>query len=273
MIFAISNQEILWSFHGDAPVTKDRRSYTDAEELALTTQVGGYCPLCGGELFYVKNNRSYKGYELAHIYPLHPKPQELKELAGVPLLNPDVNHPDNQIPLCGRCHRRFDRPRTLKEYEELAAIKRKLIDRAAQRALNDEYPLEADINRIIARLHETKFKEDGTPDLEFEPKSLGRKFNNSLPVPTQRKIRHNVSDYYQYIKGEFRELELQAPAASELIYTQVKAYYLKQKGLGLSQPTIFGNVVDWIRLTTSPDTPEAAEIVASFFVQNCEVFE
>jgi len=46
-----------------------------------------------------------------------------------------VNHPDNQIPLCGRCHPRFDKPRTLKEYEELASIKQKLIDRAAQRAL------------------------------------------------------------------------------------------------------------------------------------------
>jgi hypothetical protein len=254
-------------------VTNARRSYSDSEELALTTQVGGYCPRCGAELFYVKNNRSYKGYELAHIYPLNPKPQELKELAGVSLLNPDVNHPDNQIPLCGRCHPRFDKPRTLKEYEELASIKQKLIDRAAQRALNGQYPLEADINRIIARLYETKFNEDGTSDLEFEPKSLEKKFDNSLPVLTQRKIHHNVADYYQYIKDEFRELELQVPGASELIYTQVRAYYLKQKSLSLSQPTIFANVVDWIRLTTSPDTPESAEIVASFFVQNCEVFE
>lgn len=254
-------------------MAKARRSYTEAEELALTTQVGGYCPLCGGELFYVKENRSYKAYELAHIYPLNPKPQELKELDGVALLNPDVNHPDNLIPLCGRCHPRFDKPRTLKEYVELAALKQKLIDRAAQRALNDEYPLEADINRIIARLHETKFKDDGTLDLQFEPKSLERKFDASLPVLTQRKIRHNVTDYYQYIKDEFRELELQVPTASELIYTQVRVYYLKQQSLGLPQSVIFGNVVEWIRMTTSPDTPEAAEIVASFFVQNCEVFE
>ena len=217
--------------------------------------------------------RWYKAYELAHIYPLNPTPQELKELGGARLLNPDVNHPDNQIPLCGRCHPHFDKPRTLKEYEELAAVKQKLIDRAAQRALNNEYPLEADINRIISRLHETKFNEDGTPDLEFEPKSLESKFGDSLPVPTQRKIRHNVTDYYQYIKNEFRELEFQVPAASEVIYAQVRAYYLKQKSLGLPQSAIFGNVIDWIRLTTSPDTPEASEIVASFFVQNCEVFD
>jgi transcription initiation factor IIE alpha subunit len=57
-----------------------RRTYTTAEELSLTTQVEGKCPLCGASLFYTKKSRSYKEYELAHIYPLNPKPDEKEEL-------------------------------------------------------------------------------------------------------------------------------------------------------------------------------------------------
>lgn len=235
--------------------------------------MGGYCPLCGTYLFYTKKSRSYKGYELAHIYPLNPRLDEVEELKNVHRLNKDVNHPDNIIPLCTPCHTRFDKPRTVEEYEELAAIKKKLIERAAQRTLNDEYPLEEDIGRIVARLHEVEFNENDTPELQFDPKRVDEKFNSSMPTPTRRKIKHSVRDYYQHVRREFRELELLAPMASQIIFAQVRAYYLKQKSLGLSQAAVFSNLVDWIRKTTSSQTPEAAEIVASFFVQNCEVFE
>jgi hypothetical protein len=254
-------------------VANARRSFTQADEISLTTQVGGYCPICGDALFYVKKSRSYKRYELAHIYPLNPKPEEAAELKNVRRLHADVNHPDNLIPLCTGCHTQFDKPRTREEYEELVALKERLIAKAAQRALNEEYPLEAAIGKIIARLHDVDFEEDAHIELELEAKSVEEKLDESLPGPTRRKIKHAVADYYQFIRREFREIELQEPTASQLIYSQVRTYYLKQKSLGLPQSAIFGNVVEWLRLTTSLQAPEAAEIVASFFVQNCEVFE
>jgi hypothetical protein len=250
-----------------------RRSYAQAEELALTTQVGGYCPLCDTSLFYEKKGRSYKAFELAHIYPLNPKLDELTELKDVKLLHPDVNHPDNIVPLCTPCHTRFDKPRTSQEYEQLASIKRKLIEKAFQRALHDEYPLEVDIARIITRLNDVTVSDDSVPLLELAAKNVDLKFNETMPMPTRRKIKHAIADYYPYIQGEFRELEFHTPVAAELIYAQVRLFYLKQKSLGLPQSTVFSNVVEWLVHTTSPATSEAAEIVASFFVQNCEVFE
>ncbi len=254
-------------------MTTARRVYTQAEELALTTQVGGYCPLCDKPLFYTKKGRNYKYYELAHIYPLNPTDEEVEELKDVTRLHADVNHPDNQISLCVKCHTRFDKPRTCAEYQELAAIKQKLIDKQAQRSLINEYPLEADIERVIARLHEIESSDKAKADLQLDAKSLDEKFDNSLPGLTRRKIKHAVTDYYPHIKRGFRDLELQTPMAAELIYSQVRTYYLKQKSLGLSQPQIFANVVEWLRVTTHSESPEAPEIVASFFVQNCEVFD
>ena len=45
----------------------ERRSYTTAEEITLTTQVESCCPLCGTALFYKKKGHTHRFYELAHI--------------------------------------------------------------------------------------------------------------------------------------------------------------------------------------------------------------
>jgi ATP-dependent exoDNAse (exonuclease V) alpha subunit len=251
----------------------DRRSYSQAEQLALTTQVGGECPLCGCALFYTKNSRSYKGYELAHIYPLNPTAEELRELDGVMTLSADVNHPDNLIPLCVGCHPRFDKPRTRAEYEELVKVKKALIARAFNRALFGSYPIEEDLRKIISRLHQIHLADDEISDLQLKAKKADDKFDPSLPNLTRRKIKQSIADYYQHIQKEFKELELTTPNASEVIYSQVKTFYKKQKSLQLPQSVQFENVVEWFVAATKPETKEAAEIMAAFFVQNCEVFE
>lgn len=248
-----------------------RQKFSNADELALTTQVDGNCPLCGVALFYKKKSKSYKAYELAHIYPLNPTPSEIEELKNETQLHSDINHPDNLIPLCLKCHGKFDKPRTVEEYQELKAKKKALIRRAEQQEIQAGYQIENDIQRVIKGLYTDNTL--AALDLEYDPKSLTVKFDNSMPIPTQQKIKHNVTDYYQYIKTKFLEIERDNPNASELIYSQVKTYYLKQKNLGLTQPEIFSNIVYWFNNKTKPQTIEAAEIVTSFFIQNCEVFE
>lgn len=250
-----------------------RRTYTPAEQIALTTQVEGRCPLCGKDLFYVKRGKQQKAFEIAHIYPLNPKPEELVELAGVERLCSDVNHPDNLLPFCPSCHTRFDKPRSVSEYLELVAIKKNLLARAEQRRLFGEYPLESDITRILAGLHSALPIDGAQMALSYDVKSLADKLHAEFPMPTRQKITHAVTDYYPFIKDAFGELERSVPSCSALIYSQVKVFYLKQKNLGISQAATYRNIVEWIRDKTSPATTEAPEIVAAFFIQNCEVFE
>jgi hypothetical protein len=66
-------------------VAFERRSFTPAEEIALTTQVEGCCPLCGTGLFYKKKGRTYRYYKLAYIYTLKPKPAEAKAAQSIAL--------------------------------------------------------------------------------------------------------------------------------------------------------------------------------------------
>jgi hypothetical protein len=196
----------------------------------------------------------------------------MEELKNEIQLHSDVNHPDNLFPLCLMCHGKFDKPRTAAEYRELSVKKSALIRRAEQQEIQTVYQLESDIHRVIEGLYIT----DDTLnviDLGYDSKSVTDKFNSSMPVPTQQKIKHNVADYYQYIKTKFMEIEREKPCVSDLINSQVKTYYVKQKSLGLSQQEVFENIVAWFCARTKPQTVEAAEIVTSFFIQNCEVFE
>lgn len=249
-----------------------RKKYTSAQNIALVTQVEMACPLCSEPLFNEKCNSSYKNYEIAHIYPLNPTIEEIELLENEDRLSADVNGENNVIPLCVGCHKKFDKPRTLGEYRQLVAIKKQLIEQSNQKALWKHYQIESEISFIIEALYSG---EDLCNDCEisYNPKEIDRKLNDSISNPTKRKIKNNVTDYFIFIKKKFALMEMNSPDRSNLISSQIKIYYLKQKTFNLSQQEVFENIVAWINSNTKPETREAAEILASFFVQNCEIFE
>ena len=229
--------------------------------------------MCGTTLFYKKKGVAYRHYELAHIYPLNPKPAEAEELKDVELLSADRNDLDNLIPLCTGCHTRFDKPRTRTEYEELFQVKRSLIERARQRALMRDHPIEDGIHQIVAALGSVSFDEAVDEDLTLDPQSVDAKCKSALPELIIRKIKRNVTDYYPHVQREFRAMEQEYPAKSQLIYSQVRTFYLKQKSLGVPKTEIYQNIVKWFRTVTKSDMIEAPEVIAAFFVQNCEVLD
>ena len=254
-------------------VTNARREYSEAETVALLSQVGGRCPLCDKPSFYKKAKRKFKAYELAHIYPLNPRPEELVVLANVPRLGIDVNDPDNIIPLCESCHGEFDKPRTEDEYLRLYEIKREALRQERQRSLASQYPLEKQIAEVVAHLHSAAVESDASIVLALTAKSVDDKFDGTMPPPTKRKVRNAVEDYFRHVQTAFLELERSDPGCTELIFAQVKSFYVMQKREGLTQGRVFSHLVAWIHARAQAQTLESAEAVASFFVQNCEVFE
>ena len=114
------------SYHGNGfSMSNPRKKYSDAQNVALLSQVNGVCPLCAEILFYKKGGKSYKNYEIAHIYPLNPTPTEKTLLEHEERLSNDVNDENNVIPLCEICHGKFDKPRTVEEYRMLLGIKKR----------------------------------------------------------------------------------------------------------------------------------------------------
>ena len=60
---------------------------------------------------------------------------------------------------------------------------------------------------------------------------------------------------------------------AEHILSSAKAFYQKQKLVTSNKQEIFDNTVQWIRRKHPATSNQAAEVVAAFYVQNCELFE
>ncbi|MCD0021636.1 HNH endonuclease, partial [Streptococcus agalactiae] len=80
--------------------------------------------------------------------------------------------------------------------------------------------------------------------------------------------------YYYYIQEQFQNLVDSHPITFNIIGSQIKTAYLQASYSGISQQEIYNHLVLWLESIT-PEIPNntACQIVISFFVQNCEVFD
>ncbi len=254
---------------------ENRIKLTENKKLLLFAEVDGVCPTCPNKLMYEKDGKQYKGFEIAHIYPLHPTGIELELLKGEDKLDSDPNNLNNLICLCVDCHTKFDKPRTIKEYRKLFTIKKKLIDRNKEKEIWNNTKLEKEIYDIIKFLSGKDFEFDTKDVLNYDPKTIDNKVNESMTYLTKRTIHRNVQDYYPKIKKKFTELDKIIPLTTETISSQIRTHYLTlaKSNNELSQKDIFDGMVSWLSKQTLQQSNEASEIIISYFIQNCEVFE
>jgi len=248
-----------------------RKNFSEPVMFALCLQVSRACPQCSKPLYKIRGSKDYKVFEIAHIYPLHPTAKEAALLKNETLLDADPNHPNNLIPLCYDCHKIFDTDKTIEKFRDLAGIKRKLITRDLQLTIFDQFNIENDIVSIVSSL--VSVDDSYNFNDQFEAKEVDSKLIGDIRPITKRKIKNDVSSFYLFIRERFAELERETPMQAEVIASQVNSFYKKQKSLRLSQQEIFENTVNWISSKCRQSTPDAAQAVASFFVQNCELFE
>lgn len=226
--------------------------------------------MCPTTLIYEKNGRNQKGFEIAHIYPLNPLPKEVILLEKEELLNTDLDHSDNLICLCNSCHKRYDKEKTVEEYRELFKIKKDILKRKMEQQIWSRTSIENQIFDIIELLVDKDL--DFEDNLEYNPKTIDEKTNNTITILTKRKIHQNVRDYFYKISEKFKELDFLEPSTTEIISSQIKTHFLLLKKQGNNQKEIFDAMTTWLQKQTKQDNREASEIIISYFIQNCEIF-
>jgi len=249
---------------------KVRRTISPNEHLILHAEVNGVCPLCPTILMYNKNGKNQKGYEVAHIYPLNPLPKEIELLKNEEKLNDDLDHGDNLICLCTPCHKKYDKDKTVEEYRNLVKKKKEIIKRRKEKEIWTKTSIEIQIFEIINVLVDQDFKFDD--NLQYLPKTIDEKTNQSITPLTKRKIHQNVQDFYYKISTKFKEIDFLEPNTSEIISSQIKTHYLLLNKQDSNQNIIFEAMVSWLQKQTKQDNREASEIIISYFIQNCEIF-
>lgn len=246
-----------------------RKDYTPNEHLLLYSQVEGICPICTKALWYEKAGQVCKKYQIAHIYPLNPSQKEVDLLKHEKRLSSDVNSLDNVIPLCYDCHVKFDKPRTIEEYQMLYKIKESLILKSRIMSSYSLFNIEDEI-RVV--LHKLNFDNGELAKLEYSALKVDQKADNSLPPLLKRQIKNDVTEYYLFIQNIFEEIDKDTPDKFNTLAMQIKSFYFKCKQSTKNQEEIYQNIVEWLHDKTGRYSLSACQIITSFFIQDCEVF-
>ena len=247
-----------------------RKKYTENQYILFFNEVDGLCPLCGKTLIYEKVKKLNKRVNLAHIYPHSPTEEEKKLLENVEKLSNDLEDMKNIIWLCPNCHEYFDKPRTLEGYNNLLNIKKRILQEKDIKDTFYDYKIEDDIKQVLHQL----INNDDTDNIEldYDPKIIDDKINNTMTSITKRKIKSNVSEYFHILKLELQNLDAVTPNKATKIATQIKSFYLEVSEKSNNQEDVYYGLVEWLHSKTKINK-EASSVVISYFVQNCEVFD
>lgn len=244
-----------------------RKSITDNQNQLFLSEVGGLCPLCAKDLIVKHKTKYVKHYQIAHIYPCNPTSNDLAVLAGItpPI---DIEAYDNKIALCLDCHISYDHDKTLEQYNHLRSLKNRLIEESKLKSLFADYPLESQINTIL-----TKLSTIGNPvsneTLNVKALKITQKIGD-LSNLFCVKISDYVSKYFLLVQTMLKEL---GTDSFNCIATQIKSFYNKCKLETSDKRLIFNKIIEWVKVKTENTDIEACEIVVSYFIQNCEVFD
>lgn len=249
----------------------NRREFSDNEKMLLHNEVGGRCPLCGDDLTYKKNKKIYKLFEVAHIYPANPRPDEVLLLQDEERLSDDVNDLKNVIAVCRICHKKFDTPRTIEEYQSWMRLKRRLLQNAALKSTYILFNVEEEIKVVLEKLN-NETVEGELVQLSYDSLKIDEKTNDSFPFAIKRTVKNDVVDYFDYMHRLFIDMDRINPYKFETLASQIKCFYLKCMQINQNQEIVYTSLVDWLNEKTNSYSRRACEIVVAYFIQDCEVF-
>lgn len=106
--------------------------------------------------------------------------------------------------------------------------------------------------------------------VKYDSYTIKNKIPNDIIL--QQKIFNNVAGYYDYINNYLKESELQNTINSTEISNMVSEEFKFQDKRFNSKEDIFNALVNWLSQRTHASV-SACEIVISYYVQNCEVFD
>lgn len=253
------------------PYLVSRIPITKNMDQAYLLEVNGLCPLCGKYLLATKGNSKSKLYQIAHIYPNSPMPNQQKELMGLERLGDTCEDFENKIALCKDCHGIYDDRVTKKEYLELVDKKKKLLKIANSKASISFQNLEEEISLVINSLNVITTDDLRSVSLKYRGFEIKKKFETRYTI-LKNKIESYNCTYYYFIKETFQNLEISNQVHFNILATEIKTSFLKCDKEMDNKSDIFNSLVLWMHSKINGASLEACEVVISFFVQNCEVF-
>lgn len=250
---------------------KERETISTSDDRLHLLEVDGLCPLCGNSLLGNKGKKT-KLYQIAHIYPNSPTENERVILDGVSVLGENSESFQNKIALCLNCHKNYDFQKKLGEYNNLLNIKKQLYNSDIVKAKLSSIDISENLEVLLRRIIEVDFSKMKPMELRLNPLELKKKFSSSETL-LKIKVTNYVTEYFLYLKKYFKNLEENNQLNFSCLATIIRLAYQNSTELLKSKQEVFDSLVDWLLTKTATNDRSCAEVVISYFVQNCEVFD
>lgn len=249
-----------------------RIAITENVDIQHVQEVGGFCPICGKQLLVKKGSKINKQYQIAHIYPNSPNQHQKVELDGLERLGDTCEDFENKIALCKACHGYYDDHTTKEEYLKILAIKKELlaINKIQEKLSSEE--IEEELLLIMEQLSNATDREIEEVSLKYKGIKVANKIEENYCL-LRRRVEFNVCTYYGFIKDNMKNLSEQKRLNFDLLASEIKTAYLKSAGNTEDKIIIFNSMVSWMKSKITSTSKEACEVMVSFFIQNCEVFD
>jgi hypothetical protein len=219
----------------------------------LLVENKGTCPYRGcGKPLILSSNQSTKAY-----------------FDVVMIDNQDGDKLDNLISLCPECAQKYLLSHTEDDQNELFGIKDSMKELLMAKKSLSDIKIEESISEVLEVLCLTDPNE--IAQLNYEPQSVRDKIYKKNYLLVRNNV-SNVTQYYPFIEDQFKSLSREKKMNYDKLSMQMRMAYLTAAENTSVQKEIFDSLVDWLMgFTKNPR--EACEIVISFFVQKCEVFD
>lgn len=249
-----------------------RQNPTENQQKVFLAEVGNHCPLCGHYLFKKTTASVSKLYEIAHIFPNSPTSTEKELLNEVEVLGTNSEDSDNKIALCKNCHTEYDTNKTLDIYNKLLNIKKEKLAKLQIDMALSQRSIEDEVATVINMLCNLDIKSlDSLPSLNYNALKIREKIHNNQSILIND-IEQNVTKYFLFIQEEFVNVLNSSKINPRTISANMRYAYEQSKDVGLDDQTIFESLALWVSNQCQCQT-YVANIIVSFFIQNCDVFD
>ena len=258
-------------------ITKPNKDFVtsiEPDHIALISEVDQKCPLCPSHTPFARNTASgtHWRYSITRIYP------EFLDTAlksSFDAIKPKPSDPDdivNKICLCDDCASNYLATPTTAVYDRLLRIKNRVLNNPSSSPIATQ-ELDEKITEILDKLGSTNPTEPVIATSRMKPLKLANKIPDDYYLLI-KEIRDDNDTYFWFIKDHISQMD-EYRSSFRLIASQIHTSFINLDNLGYDYDRIFNDLIDWIlhRVLLPNTYRQAAHIIVSFFVQNCEVFD
>lgn len=224
---------------------------TESQVRNFLVEAKGNCVRCGTRVI-----RSTE-YDIAELY-------DFLFLDGVNNIQRD-----NTVLLCKNCYALLKDGVSTEEKNLLKAKKKQLAFDSRFREEIDDIQIEEEIEDIIRSL--IGAKGDNLIPLDYEPKEVSEKIGDDFLL--MEDVKGHVVKYFNYISQLLKDIGAEKNHKDIFIADEIKKLYLSISDQPGSKQDKYNIMVEWLKNKSASQSRKACEIVISYYIQDCEVFE